>query len=117
MDMYKPTKRIFLQVKDDFGDEAVEITWCADKQYKYDVEYIRLDLHDAEITRLQGEVNSLNRVNRVNGDLLAEIERLLAENADLVKERDALGDSYFNHDPASASRYGYVPTWMRDEQE
>ena len=53
-------EKIYLQVADDLGDEAGEITWCTDSQYKFDVEYIRKDLHDAEIKRLQHELDALS---------------------------------------------------------
>ena len=39
--MKKYPKRIYLQVKNEDGDDAVEITWCEDKINDTDICYVR----------------------------------------------------------------------------
>ena len=41
--MKKQPEKIYLQIKDYFGEELGEITWCKDKIYSRDIEYIRAD--------------------------------------------------------------------------
>lgn len=55
-------ERIFLNIDPD-DDPALtpnfdggEVTWCVDAQWDSDVEYIRLDLHRAEVARLRQEL-------------------------------------------------------------
>ena len=40
---YVPT-RIYLQIKDEDGEWGEDVTWCVDRIYDTDVQYVRVDI-------------------------------------------------------------------------
>ena len=80
--------RIFLQVCDDDGEyeRRGDITWCQDRIHDTDVEYIRKELHDQQISERDAQLLK-------NADLLGEaadaLDHMEKQNVDL---REALKD-------------------------
>ena len=50
-----PPNYIFLQMKDEYGEDHDEITWCIDQINETDVEYMKCTYKDWNITKKQGD--------------------------------------------------------------
>lgn len=50
------SERIYIQTGEDFDEEIAELnddmTWCAERVYQSDIEYIRADIHAAALARV-----------------------------------------------------------------
>lgn len=69
----QPPNRIYLQWYGDeepHEDEVFEVSWCEDKIYKHDIEYIRVE--KPEITRLHKAIATYNNAKQELHEALKE---------------------------------------------